>query len=59
MSENETNDDCEVVKRHHDYKTKSDYKNVVVNVYRHDHANENVVASAWHHDVETRVESPA
>ena len=65
-----TIDDCVVVKRHHDYKTKSDFENVVVNVYRHDdemkrddenvlvnvyrhdHAKENVVASAWHNDLE-------
>uniref|UniRef100_A0AAV1T2W2 Chromo domain-containing protein n=1 Tax=Peronospora matthiolae TaxID=2874970 RepID=A0AAV1T2W2_9STRA len=69
VSENETNDDCVVVKRHHDYENKSDCENVVVkrhrddemknddenvvlNVYSHDHANENVVASARHRDLE-------
>ena len=44
VSENETNDDGVVVKRHDE--------NVGANVYRHDHANESVVTSAWHHDFE-------
>uniref|UniRef100_A0AAV1T7J1 Uncharacterized protein n=1 Tax=Peronospora matthiolae TaxID=2874970 RepID=A0AAV1T7J1_9STRA len=30
VSENKTNDDCVVVKRHYDHETKSDFENVVV-----------------------------
>uniref|UniRef100_A0AAV1U1C1 Secreted protein n=1 Tax=Peronospora matthiolae TaxID=2874970 RepID=A0AAV1U1C1_9STRA len=52
VSESETNADCVVVKRHHDYETKSNFENDVVSMYHHDHANENVVASVWHHVLE-------
>ena len=52
VSENETNDDGIVVKRHHDNETKSDDENVAVNVFPHDHANENVVAIVCHHDLD-------
>uniref|UniRef100_A0AAV1UUW9 Integrase catalytic domain-containing protein n=1 Tax=Peronospora matthiolae TaxID=2874970 RepID=A0AAV1UUW9_9STRA len=53
VSENETNDDCVVVKRHHDYETKSDCENVVVKRYCDDEIekdDENVVLNVYRQD---------
>uniref|UniRef100_A0AAV1TX74 Tf2-1-like SH3-like domain-containing protein n=1 Tax=Peronospora matthiolae TaxID=2874970 RepID=A0AAV1TX74_9STRA len=53
VSENETNDDCVVVKRHQDYETKSDCEYVVVKRHRDDEMkndDENVVLNVYRHD---------
>ena len=50
VSENETNDDGVVVKRHHDYEAKSDDGIVVVSVCHHDPDNASGVAISTRHD---------
>uniref|UniRef100_A0AAV1UYX8 Tf2-1-like SH3-like domain-containing protein n=1 Tax=Peronospora matthiolae TaxID=2874970 RepID=A0AAV1UYX8_9STRA len=48
VSENETNDDCVVVKRHHDYETKRECENVVVKRHHDDEMksdDENIVVN--------------
>uniref|UniRef100_A0AAV1UH36 Uncharacterized protein n=1 Tax=Peronospora matthiolae TaxID=2874970 RepID=A0AAV1UH36_9STRA len=53
VRENETNDDCVVVKRHHDYETKSDCENVVVKRHHNNEMkndDENVVMNVYRHD---------
>uniref|UniRef100_A0AAV1URE8 Uncharacterized protein n=1 Tax=Peronospora matthiolae TaxID=2874970 RepID=A0AAV1URE8_9STRA len=53
VSENETNEDCVVVKRHHDSGAKSDCENFVVKCHHNDEMksdDENVVVNVYHYD---------